>query len=67
MLFHRLYVHDWSLNASVYDLPLYVTVYPSAPDEYVAVFRSSHPDGWALPAPPCANLLKVSVAVTVTL
>ena len=65
MLFHRLYVHDWSLNASVYDLPSYVTVYPSAPDEYVAVFRSSHSDDWTFPPP--TNLLKLSVAVISTL
>ena len=45
ILFHRLYVPGRSLYASVYDLPLYVTVYPSTPDENVAVFQSSPPDG----------------------
>ena len=49
------------------NLPLYVTVYPSALTEYAAVFRSSHPDGCVLSAPPCASLLRVSVAVISTL
>jgi len=44
-----------------------VIVYQSAHDEYVAVFRPSHPEDRAFTSLPSASLLQVSVAVTVTL